>query len=66
MLTEIRIITGAMGLGVAKAALDEAVRYAAERKQFGKSINRFQAIQLKLAEMATDLEATTHLVHYAA
>ena len=55
-----------MGLGVAQAALDEAVRYAAERKQFGKPINRFQAIQFKLAEMATDLEAATHLVYYAA
>jgi butyryl-CoA dehydrogenase len=65
-LAEIRIITGAMGLGIARAALDEAVRYASERKQFGKTINRFQAIQLKLAEMATELEAATHLVHYAA
>ena len=55
-----------MGLGVAQAALDEAVKYAGERKQFGKPINQFQAIQLKLAEMATDLEAATHLVHYAA
>ncbi len=66
VLAEIRIITGAMGLGVAQAALDEAVRYAAERKQFGKPINRFQAIQLKLAEMATDMEAARQLVHYAA
>ncbi len=65
-LAEIRIITGAMGLGVARAALDEAVRYASERKQFGKPINRFQAIQLKLADMATGLEAATHLVYYAA
>ncbi len=53
-LAEIRIITGAMALGVARAALDEAVRYAGERQQFGKPINRFQAIQMKLAEMATD------------
>ena len=65
-LAEIRIITGAMALGVARAALDEAVRYAGERKQFGKAINRFQAIQFKLAEMATELEAATHLVRYAA
>jgi alkylation response protein AidB-like acyl-CoA dehydrogenase len=65
-LAEIRIITGAMGLGIARAALEEAVRYSSERKQFGKPINRFQAIQLKLAEMATELEAATHLVHYAA
>ncbi|MCF8473925.1 MAG: acyl-CoA dehydrogenase family protein [Emcibacter sp.] len=66
VLAEIRIITGAMGLGIGQAALDEAVKYAAERKQFGKPINSFQAIQLKLAEMATDLEAATHIVHYAA
>ncbi len=65
-LAEIRIITGAMGLGIARAALDEAVRYSSERMQFGKPINRFQAIQLKLAEMATELEAATHLVHYSA
>jgi butyryl-CoA dehydrogenase len=65
-LAEIRIITGAMGLGIARAALDEAVRYSSERKQFGKPINRFQAIQLKLAEMATQLEAATHLVYHAA
>ena len=65
-LAEIRIITGAMGLGIARAALEEAVRYSSERKQFGKPINRFQAIQLKLAEMATELEAATHLVYYAA
>jgi butyryl-CoA dehydrogenase len=65
-LAEIRIITGAMGLGIARAALDEAVRYSSERKQFGKPINRFQAIQLKLAEMATELEAATHLVYHAA
>ncbi len=65
-LAEIRIITGAMALGVARAALASAVSYAAERKQFGKPINRFQAIQLKLAEMATELEAAVHLVHYAA
>ena len=49
LLAEIRVITGAMALGVARAALDEAVRYAAERKQFGKPINRYQAIQFKLA-----------------
>jgi len=66
LLAEIRIITGAMALGVARAALDEAVRYAGERQQFGKPINRFQAIQARLADMATDLEAATQLVRYAA
>ena len=66
ILDEIRTVTGALAIGVARAALDEALQYAAERKQFGRSINRFQAIQMKLAEMATGLEAATHLVHYAA
>ncbi len=64
-LAEIRIITGAMAVGVARAALDAAVRYAAERKQFGKPIDRYQAIQAKLAGMATELEAATHLVRCA-
>ena len=65
-LAEIRIITGAMALGVARAALQAALRYAAERRQFGSAINRYQAIQLKLAEMATGLEAATQLVYRAA
>ncbi len=66
ILAEIRILTGALALGVARTALDEATAYAAERVQFGKPIIRFQAVQMKLAEMATDLEAATHLVHHAA
>ena len=66
LLAEIRIVTGAMALGVGRAALAEATRYAGERKQFGKTINRYQAIQFKLADMATELEAATHLVMYAA
>ena len=65
-LAEIRIITGAMALGAARGALAASVGYAGERKQFGKAIGRFQAIQLKLAEMATELEAATQLVRYAA
>jgi butyryl-CoA dehydrogenase len=65
-LAEIRIITGAMAIGLARAALDAAVRYSGERKQFGKPINRYQAIQMKLADMATELEAAHHLVYYAA
>lgn len=66
ILVEIRVMTGALAIGVARAALDDAVQYAAEREQFGRPINRFQAIQMKLAEMGTDLEAATLLVHYAA
>ncbi|MFQ5472289.1 MAG: acyl-CoA dehydrogenase family protein, partial [Dehalococcoidia bacterium] len=66
ILADIRIMTGALAVGVGRAALDESRRYAAERVQFGKPIDRFQAIQMRLADMATNLEAATHLVHYAA
>lgn len=66
LLGEVRIITGALAIGCARAALQEAVRYAGERKQFGKPIGAFQAIKLKLAEMATDLEVAEHFVHYTA
>ncbi|MEZ5889161.1 MAG: acyl-CoA dehydrogenase family protein [Xanthobacteraceae bacterium] len=66
LLAEIRIVTGALAIGGARGALEEAIRYAAERRQFGKPINQHQAIQLKLAEMGTDLEAARRLVHYAA
>jgi butyryl-CoA dehydrogenase len=66
ILAEIRIITGAIALGVGQAALADALQYAAERRQFGKPIDRFQAIQLKLAEMATGMAAAQQLVHYAA
>ena len=66
ILAEIRVMTGALAVGVARAALEEALQYAAQRQQFGRPINRFQAIQMKLAEMGTNLEAATHLVHYAA
>ena len=66
ILSDIRIMTGALAIGAGKAALDEALRYSAQRQQFGKPINRFQAIQLKLADMGTGLEAATRLVHYAA
>lgn len=66
LLAEIRIVTGALALGGARGALEAALRYAGERRQFGKPIAAFQAIQMKLAEMATDLEAARRLVHYAA
>jgi len=66
ILSDVRILTGALAIGVARAALDDAMHYAADRRQFGKPIAQFQAIQIHLAEMGTDLEAATHLVHYAA
>jgi alkylation response protein AidB-like acyl-CoA dehydrogenase len=61
-----RINVAARGVGVAKAALDEAVRYAQTRKTFGKPICEHQAIQLKLGEMATRVEAARLLVEQAA
>src|SRR5207244_7310983 len=52
-----RISIAALGLGMAQGAYEAAVKYAKERKQFGKSISEFQAIQFKLADMATQIEA---------
>src|SRR5947209_4555448 len=61
-----RINVAARGVGVAQAALDEAVRYSQLRKTFGKPICHHQAIQLKLADMATQVEAARLLVESAA
>jgi butyryl-CoA dehydrogenase len=61
-----RISIGAMSLGIAQASLDASIKYAKERKQFGRSIADFQAIQLLLAEMATELEAARLLVYNTA
>jgi alkylation response protein AidB-like acyl-CoA dehydrogenase len=55
-----------MGLGIAAAALEEATAYAQERQQFGKPIVDFQAIQMKLAEMAMRVEAARLLIYRAA
>lgn len=52
-----RISIAALSLGIAKGALDAAKTYASERKQFGKTLDHFQAIQFKLADMATNLDA---------
>ncbi|HEX7290607.1 MAG TPA: acyl-CoA dehydrogenase family protein [Conexibacter sp.] len=61
-----RIGVAAMGLGLAQGALDQALAYAKERKAFGQSISKFQAIQGKLADMATEIEAARLLVYKAA
>jgi alkylation response protein AidB-like acyl-CoA dehydrogenase len=61
-----RINVAARGVGVAQAALDEAVRYSQIRHTFGKAICEHQAIQLKLADMATQVEASRLLVERAA
>jgi alkylation response protein AidB-like acyl-CoA dehydrogenase len=61
-----RINVAARGVGIAQAALDESLRYAQVRKTFGQPIAQHQAIQLKLADMATRTEAARLLVHRAA
>ena len=61
-----RINVAARSVGIAKRALDEAVRYSQERKTFGKPICQHQAIQLKLADMATRYEASRLLLEQAA
>jgi short-chain 2-methylacyl-CoA dehydrogenase len=61
-----RISIAAMGLGLAEGAYDLGVAYASEREQFGQPISKFQAIQFKLADMATEIEAGRGLVYHAA
>jgi len=61
-----RISIAALALGMAQGALDAAVKYAKQRKQFGQAISEFQAIQFKLADMATEVEAARLLVYQAA
>ena len=61
-----RISVAAMGVGLAQGAYDLAFAYAQEREQFGKPIAQFQAIQFKLADMATEIEAGRNLVYKAA
>ncbi|HEY1688727.1 MAG TPA: acyl-CoA dehydrogenase family protein [Solirubrobacteraceae bacterium] len=61
-----RIGVAAMGVGLAQGALDQAISYAKERHAFGKPISKFQAIQGKLADMSTEIEAARMLVHKAA
>jgi len=61
-----RIGVAAMGVGLAQGALDEALKYAKQRKAFGKPISKFQAIQGKLADMSTEIEAGRLLVYKAA
>jgi alkylation response protein AidB-like acyl-CoA dehydrogenase len=61
-----RVNVAARGLGIARAAFEESIRYAQERKTFGKPIAEHQAIQLKLGEMGTKLEAARLLTYNAA
>lgn len=61
-----RIGIGALGVGIARGALEESRAYALDRKQFGKAISEFQAIQWMLADMATEIDASRLLVRRAA
>jgi len=61
-----RIGVGALSLGLAQGALDEALGYTATRKQFEKPIAAFQGVHFQLADMATEIQAARHLVYHAA
>src|SRR5277367_4286028 len=61
-----RIGIAAQAVGLAQGALDESVKYAKQRRAFGKNIAEFQAIQWMLADMQTEIEAARGLLHYAA
>jgi butyryl-CoA dehydrogenase len=66
ILSEIRVMTGALSVGLARAAYDAALRYSKERVAFGKPIGEHQAIAFKLADMLTQLHAATLCVYHAA
>ncbi|HYR87620.1 MAG TPA: acyl-CoA dehydrogenase family protein [Terriglobia bacterium] len=61
-----RISIAALGVGMAQGAYEAALQYSKDRRQFGKSISEFQAIQFKLADMATEIDAARLLMHRAA
>lgn len=65
-LDTLRCTVGAAAVGLAQRALDEALRYSQHRRQFGHALSDFQATQIKLADMATELEASRLLVYRAA
>jgi len=61
-----RVGIAALSLGLAEGALEQSLRYATERRQFGKAIAEFQGIAFQLADMATEIEAGKHLMYHAA
>jgi len=63
ILAEIRTMTAALSLGLARAAYDASFQYAKERTQFGRPIGKFQAIQMKISTMATEIEASRLLLY---
>ena len=66
ILDEVRTMTGAMALGIARAAMAEGLEYARKRVAFGKTIGTYQLIRAKFADMATEMEASRLMVYYAA
>jgi alkylation response protein AidB-like acyl-CoA dehydrogenase len=66
LLSEIRAMTAALAVGLGRRAMEDAARYATEREAFGKPIGAFQAIEHKLADMATDLQAARLMAAEAA
>ncbi len=66
ILAEIRVMTAALAIGVGEAAFEYARDYARQREQFGKPIGKFQAIRLKMADMAVQLETARAYLMYAA
>lgn len=65
ILVEIRLMTSALAIGVARAALEDSLAYSMERVQFGKPICRFQAVQAHLADMETELAAARQMLRWA-
>lgn len=61
-----RVVIGAMALGLGRGALEESVKYANQRETFGKPIAEYQAIQWKIAKMATEIDAARLMIHKAA
>ena len=61
-----RVGVAALALGVAEGALEQALKYSTERKQFGQAIAHFQGVSFQLADMATEIEAGKHLTYHAA
>ena len=66
ILNEVRTMTGAMAIGIGRAAFREGLEYSRKRVAFGNPIGTYQLIRAKIAEMATEIQASRLMVHYAA
>ena len=65
LLAEIRAMTAVVAIGLQRGALDDSIQYARERVAFGRTISKYQLIQAKVANMATDLEASKLMTYNA-